>query len=76
MTHITFTTSGFTCPSCVNKIEKAVGRLDGVDDVAVLFNADKVRVAFDEAAVHPDAIARTITDLGYPVTATSRPVAV
>lgn len=76
MTHITFTTAPFTCPSCVKKIEKTVGRLPGVDDVAVMFNSNKVRVAFDDLALQPDTIAQTITDLGYPVTATSRPVQV
>ncbi|QAY60351.1 heavy metal-binding protein [Microbacterium protaetiae] len=76
MTHVTFSTTGFTCPSCVKKIEKTVGRLAGVDDVAVMFNANKVRVTFDETAQQADTIARTIADLGYPVTATSRPVAV
>jgi len=28
---------GFACPSCVTKIEKQVGRLDGVDAVRVHF---------------------------------------
>lgn len=66
-----FTTEPFTCPSCIKKIESAVGRMDGVQDVNVMFNSSKVKVAFEEDAVAPEAIAETITGLGYPVTATS-----
>lgn len=63
-----FTTEPFTCPSCVARIEKAVGRLDGVSRVEVGFNSSRVKVEFDEAAVDESTIAATITGLGYPVT--------
>lgn len=33
----------------------------------VLFNSNKVKVAFDEDAVSAESLAQTITDLGYPV---------
>ena len=75
MTTVKFTTEPFTCPSCIKKIETTVGRLDGVSDVSVMFNSNKVKVTFDEAAIRAGAIADTITGLGYPVTAASRPVA-
>lgn len=68
MSTVKISTQPFTCPSCVTKIEKAVGRLAGVQDVAVQFNSSKVRVTFDEEVVTPEAIARTIDALGYPVT--------
>ncbi len=63
-----FTTEPFTCPSCVKKIEGAVGRMPGVSDVSVMFNSNKVKVTFDETQVGEGNIAKTITDLGYPVT--------
>lgn len=72
MTTVTFRTEPFTCPSCIRKIEGAVGRMDGVDRVSVLFNSSKVKVTFDESVVQADTIARVITGLGYPVTTTSR----
>lgn len=33
----------------------------------MLFNSNKVKVAFDEDAVSAESLAQTITDLGYPV---------
>ena len=70
------TTEPFTCPSCITKIETTVGRLDGVEDVSVLFNAGKVKVTYDEDRIDAGTLAQTVTDLGYPVQRTSRPTAV
>ena len=72
MATVTFRTEPFTCPSCITKIESAVSRLEGVTEVTVLFNSHKVKVTFDERSVAAETIARTITDLGYPVTTISR----
>jgi copper chaperone len=68
MSTVKITTAPFTCPSCIAKIEKAVGRLDGVEDVTVRFNSSTVKVTFDEDRVTPEVIAGTIDGLGYPVT--------
>ncbi len=76
MQTVKLTTEPFSCPSCVKKIESTVGRLDGVSDVSVMFNSSKVKVTYDESRIEPDAIARTVTDLGYPVTRTGRPTPV
>ena len=67
MTTVKFATQPFTCPSCIAKIETTVARLDGVEDVKVMFNSSKVKVTFDESAVDAGTIERTITGLGYPV---------
>lgn len=58
-----------SCPSCLQKIESAVKRLDGVEkeSVEVLFNSSRVRVNFDSASVEIEAIEKAIEDLGYPV---------
>lgn len=71
MTTVTFRTEPFTCPSCIRKIEGAVGRMDGVREVTVRFNSSKVMVTFDESVLEDTAIAGVITGLGYPVIATS-----
>jgi len=57
------------CPSCLQKIESAVKRLDGVekDSVEVLFNSSRVRTTFDSAVISIEAIEKAIEDLGYPV---------
>ncbi|MDO5048597.1 MAG: copper ion binding protein [Actinomycetaceae bacterium] len=67
MSLATYSTEPFTCPSCIKKIETAVGRLDGVDGVDVGFNSSRVKVNFDEAQVSAEAIGKIINDLGYPV---------
>jgi copper chaperone CopZ len=66
----TFRTEPFTCPSCVKKIEGAVGRIPGVSLAEVGFSSSRVKVSFDPGVVEPERIARTITDLGYPVLST------
>lgn len=70
MRTVKLTTEPFTCPSCVKKIEGVLSRTAGVADVSVLFNSNKVKVTYDEDAVSADELARTVTDLGYPVLAT------
>ena len=62
-----FVTEPFTCPSCITKIENVVGKVDGVDTAKVLFNSNKVKVSFDENLVSAEAIAESISSLGYPV---------
>jgi len=56
-----------TCPSCIKKIETALGRTDGVKLAKVLFNSGKVRTEFDETVVQADEVAKVIEKLGYPV---------
>lgn len=68
MTTVNFTVEPFSCPSCVKKIENVVGKEPGVETVKVLFNSNKVRVTFDESLNQTQALADTITKLGYPVT--------
>lgn len=68
MRTVKLTTEPFTCPSCITKIEGTVGRLDGVEEVSVMFNSSKVKVTFDENRTTAEEIAQVITGLGYPVT--------
>ena len=58
-----------TCPSCIQKIEGAMKRLDGVDQdsVNVMFNASRVKANFDDEKVSIDEIEKVITKLGYGV---------
>ena len=62
-----------TCPSCMQKIESALKGLDGVekDSVNVMFNASKVKLAFDETQLSLEDINKTITKLGYEITKSS-----
>lgn len=56
------------CPSCVNKIEKQVGRLTGVASVKVHFASSRVEVAHDPATVSPDQLVAAVKKAGYKAT--------
>lgn len=62
---------GFSCPSCVDKIEKQVGRLDGVNSVKVHFASARIEVDHDPAVVSVDALVAAVAKAGY----TARPSA-
>lgn len=63
-----FRAEGFSCPSCVSKIEKQVGRLDGVSDVTVHFASSRVEVEHDPALATTDEIIEAIDKAGYTAT--------
>ncbi|XJS10459.1 heavy-metal-associated domain-containing protein [Aerococcaceae bacterium WGS1372] len=58
-----------TCPSCLQKIEGAVGKLAGIDkdSLKVMFNASRVRVDFNENDISIEQIEEAIQNLGYEV---------
>lgn len=64
-THTKLRAEGFSCPSCVTKIEKQVGRLDGVDDVQVHFASSRIEVEHDASKVSVDDIVSAVAKAGY-----------
>lgn len=56
-----------TCPTCIKKIESALGKMGGVDQVKVLFNASKAKVDYDEQQVTANELKETVEQLGYEV---------
>lgn len=58
-----------TCPSCLQKIENGVSKLNGIDkdSLKVMFNASRVKVNFDGDALSIEEIEKSIQDLGYEV---------
>ena len=56
---------GFSCPSCVAKIEKAVGRLDGVEDVKAHFASSRIEVDHDPEVVSVDDVVAAVAKVGY-----------
>ncbi|AEH52276.1 heavy metal-associated domain-containing protein [Heyndrickxia coagulans] len=56
-----------TCPSCMKKIEGALDKVEGVENVKVLFNASKAKVDFDEAKVSTDELKEIVEKTGYQV---------
>lgn len=65
-----FNMEPFSCPSCVKKIESTLTKVEGVEEVKVLFNAGRVRVSFDSNQTSADALENTLNRLGYPVVST------
>ena len=63
--HVTIPIEGMTCASCVARIEKVVGRLDGVKAVAVNLATERADVTYEPARVRLSSIKKTITDAGY-----------
>ena len=56
---------GFTCPSCVSKIEKRVGRMPGVSDVTVHFNTSRIEVDHDPDVTDVESIIGEVAKAGY-----------
>lgn len=71
MTTTTLRAEGFSCPSCVAKIEKAVGRLPGVETVKVHFASSRIETTHDEAKASVDDLVAAVKRAGY----TARPSA-
>jgi Cd2+/Zn2+-exporting ATPase len=53
------------CASCVAKVERAIGRLPGVQDVQVSLLAERLIVHAAPGAVSPETVERQVTALGY-----------
>jgi copper chaperone len=64
-THTILRAEGFSCPSCVAKIEKQVGRLDGVATVKVHFASARIEIENDPALVSVDELVAAVAKAGY-----------
>ncbi|HSK92958.1 MAG TPA: heavy metal translocating P-type ATPase [Candidatus Angelobacter sp.] len=58
---------GMTCASCVNRIERFLGRTDGVADANVNLATERATVRFDPALVDRAGIVAAIEAAGYEV---------
>ncbi len=56
---------GMTCAACARRIEKAVGKLPGVEQASVNLTSEKLHVEYDSGRLTLDKIKETITALGY-----------
>ncbi|GAB3266466.1 heavy-metal-associated domain-containing protein [Arthrobacter pigmenti] len=64
-THTMLRAEGFSCPSCVKKIEKHVGRLKGVENVKVRFASARIEVDHDESVTSVDDIVAAVAKAGF-----------
>ena len=62
---ITIPISGMTCVACASRIEKMLGRSDGVLSVSVNFATEKAAVTYDPKRINTTQIRRVIEKAGY-----------
>ena len=56
---------GMTCAACSNRIEKVVGRIDGVEKVSVNLTTEKMNVSFDNTKTNMSRIKLAIQKAGF-----------
>ncbi|MCI0584006.1 MAG: cation transporter [Chloroflexi bacterium] len=62
---IRFPITGMTCGSCVNRITRAIRKLDGVGRVTVDLRRETATVRREPALVSNAALAAAVADAGY-----------
>ncbi len=58
---------GLHCSLCTGTIEKALGRMAGVDKVAVSLTHEQALVEYDPRVARPDELLQTLRDIGYTI---------
>src|SRR6266478_835613 len=58
---------GLHCSLCTGTIEKALGRLPGVDKVAVSLTHEQALIEYDPAVALPEQLLQTLRDIGYTI---------
>src|SRR5215207_277079 len=66
-TEVTLPVTGMTCASCVRRIEKALGRVDGVQEASVNLATEKAKVVFDPSRVQVDQLSAAVEKAGYKI---------
>ncbi len=64
---ISFDVSGMTCAACVQRIEKGLLKIEGIQEAAVNLASEKASVSFDESQIDLQEMRKTVEDLGYGV---------
>ncbi|MDR0853380.1 MAG: heavy metal translocating P-type ATPase [Clostridiales Family XIII bacterium] len=67
MTKVTLPIGGMTCAACAARIERGLGKIDGIDTATVNFATEKAQVSFDAASLSLDDIERAVKAIGYEV---------
>ena len=65
LTRTVLRAEGFSCPSCVAKVEKGVARLPGVDSVRVHFASSRVEVTHDASVTSVADLVGAVARAGY-----------
>src|SRR3954453_13697057 len=57
--------TGMTCASCVRRVEKALGRVAGVEEASVNLATEKAKVVFDPSVADFPTLKRAVEKAGY-----------
>ena len=60
-----FKVTGMSCSACSSRVEKVVGKLDGVKTVSVNLLTGTMQVEFDEAVTDEEKIIEAVDGAGY-----------
>ncbi len=73
MKKLTIQLETLTCPSCLQKINAAVKKVNGVNSktVEVLFNTSRVRLDYDSETIDIKEVTDAIEKVGYKVLRTT-----
>jgi Cu+-exporting ATPase len=58
---------GLHCSLCTGTIEKALGRMPGVDKVAVSLTHEQALIEYDPVVARPEHLLQTLRDIGYTI---------
>ncbi len=67
MENKSFKIEGMTCSACANRVERAIKKLDGVENSVVNFATETLTVNFDKEKVGVDNIEAAVVKAGYVV---------
>lgn len=68
----TLRSDGFSCPSCINKIETKLAGLAGVESAEVKFSSGRILISHDPAQTTVRDLVDAVAAVGY----TARPSAI
>ncbi|NLB78480.1 MAG: heavy metal translocating P-type ATPase [Clostridiaceae bacterium] len=57
--------SGMTCAACVKAVERAIGKLEGINEVNVNLATEKAKIVYDNSKVRISQIKDVISKAGY-----------
>ena len=60
-----FSVKGMTCASCVNRVEKIVSKVEGVEKVTVNLAANQAQVVGDKSLLKVDSVIKAVEKIGY-----------
>ncbi|WP_188360139.1 heavy-metal-associated domain-containing protein [Rothia aerolata] len=63
--NITLRAEGFSCPSCVSKIETKLNSLNGVERAEVKFSSGRILVGYEPDRISVKELVNAVAEVGY-----------